>query len=238
MNELKFRFLTDRLWFPPASEAGPEGLLAVGGDLSPERLLLAYRSGIFPWYSDDQPLLWWSPDPRFVLMPGEFHLPRRLRRTIRQGRFEVRADSAFREVIRLCAKVSRPDQEGTWITKEMIEAYCELHRAGWAHSVECWREDELVGGVYGVSIGLAFFAESMFRLEPDASKVALTALVQKCDLWGFRFLDCQMQTENTERFGARDIARDDFLQLLAQAIVEPGHKGLWTKEFENWSLDV
>ncbi len=234
---MDYHFLTDRLWFPPAHQADAEGLLAVGGDLSVERLLLAYRSGIFPWYSDGQPVLWWSPDPRFVLIPQEFHLPRRLARTIRQGRFEVRADTAFEEVVALCSEVPRPGQDGTWITEEMIGAYSRLHHAGWAHSVECWLDGELAGGIYGVAVGKGFFGESMFWLEPDASKVALAALVQKIRRWGFLFLDCQMRTGNTARFGGRDVTRAEFLRMVSRAAAEPGRNGPWTKEFERWTFD-
>ncbi len=205
--------------FPPAGLAEPEGLLAIGGDLAPERLLAAYRNGIFPWYDQPGgPILWWSPDPRLVLFPDEIRVSRRLRRTIRQGRFEVRFDSAFAQVIRACAEVHRPGEDGTWITPEMQRAYVNLHRLGFAQCAECWRKGRLVGGIYGVRLGRAFFGESMFHVETDASKVALVALVERLEREGVELIDCQVASGHMLRFGAREIPRVEFLQRLETAI--------------------
>lgn len=215
------------LAFPSPERARRDGLLAVGGDLSPERILLAYSMGIFPWYSEDSPILWWSPDPRMVLFPDEFVCSKRLGRTIRQGRFEVRFDTAFHEVIRRCSTVPRPGQDGTWITGDMLDAYVELHRLGFAHSVETWREDRLVGGMYGISLGGMFFGESMFRLERDASKVALAALVDRARAWEFSLIDCQMHTEHLASLGAREISRREFLGRLSENTRCETHMGPW-----------
>ena len=187
--------------FPPVEEA-EHGLLAVGGDLTPERLLRAYRHGIFPWYSEGEPILWHSPDPRFVLTHDAFHVPRSLRRTIKNGSFELTMDEAFAEVMHACSISPRAGQSGTWITEEMKAAYGELHRLGYAHSVEVWRGGELVGGLYGVSIGAAYFGESMFARVSDASKVGFVALVEQLAKWGLTLIDCQVYTEHLERFGA------------------------------------
>ena len=178
--------------FPPVEQAAaePNGLLAAGGDLSVARLVEAYRRGIFPWFNHDQPILWWSPDPRMVLFPAELKIARSLAKTLRTTRFEVRADTAFRDVIQAC-RVPRGGQAGTWITTPMVEAYCELHRHGIAHSVETWLDGKLVGGLYGVALGRAFFGESMFTRATDASKVALATLVRQLDLWGFGLVDCR-----------------------------------------------
>jgi leucyl/phenylalanyl-tRNA--protein transferase len=215
-------FLLDRRpIFPPAVLAEPEGLLAVGGDLSTERLLVAYKHGIFPWYDrPGGPILWWSPDPRLVLFPAELHVSRRLRRTIRQGRFEVRFDSAFEAVIRACAEADRPGEPGTWITPEMQQAYARLHRLGFARCAECWREGQLVGGIYGVQLGRAFFGESMFHAETDASKVALVSLVEKLASEGVELIDSQVTSAHMLRFGAREIPRDEFLARVARAVVQ------------------
>lgn len=219
--------LTDAMRFPPADLAAPSGLLAVGGDLQPERLLLAYRQGIFPWYEEGLPILWHSPDPRMVLTPGELHVARSLRRTLRRQRFELRADTAFRQVMESCASVDRPGQSGTWITPEMIDAYHRLHDMGFAHSIETWRDGELVGGVYGVSLGAAFFGESMFTRVTDASKVAFVTLVRQIRRWGFRMLDGQVYTDHVARFGARLWAREDFLRELERALEHPTRHGPW-----------
>jgi len=193
--------------------------LAIGGDLSPERLLLAYRMGIFPWYSNGDPILWWSPDPRFVLFPKEFHVARRLARTIRQGVFRVTRDAAFRDVIHGCAQARGPGREDTWITEEMMRAYIRLHEEGWAHSVEAWFENQLAGGLYGVSIGRAFFGESMFTRKSNASKVAMVHLIEHIRQRGFGFVDCQVRTRHLVRMGAREISRTQFLSLLRGAIM-------------------
>jgi leucyl/phenylalanyl-tRNA--protein transferase len=213
--------------FPPPERAHPSGLLAVGGDLSPERLLLAYSMGIFPWYERGQPILWHSPDPRFVLLPAELHVPRRLERTIRQERFELRFDTAFASVLRGCAEGKRREGPGTWLTAEMITAYTTLHELGVAHSAEAWREGELAGGVYGVAVGSAFSAESMFTRVSDAGKVALVALVRRLERAGCPFVDCQVHTDNLARFGAREWPRERYLAALAEALKRPAPTGRW-----------
>ena len=213
--------------FPPVSEAEPSGLLAVGGDLSSERLLAAYAAGIFPWYEDPQPILWFSPDPRWLLLPAELHVSRRLARTLRAGRFEVTLDTAFGRVIRGCATVRRSDATGTWITPAMQTAYQDLFELGFAHSAEAWHAGELVGGVYGVSLGAGFFGESMFTLRPDASKVAFVTLVRQLAAWGFDFVDCQVRTPHLERFGARAWPRALFLERLRAALARATRRGRW-----------
>jgi leucyl/phenylalanyl-tRNA--protein transferase len=197
--------------------AEPNGLLAAGADLSLPRLLEAYRNGIFPWFGRDQPILWWSPDPRMVLFPAELKVSRSLARTMRKPRFEVRADTAFEEVIDGCRQPRR-GESGTWITEEMAEAYLALHRAGFAHSVETWLDGELVGGLYGVALGRAFFGESMFTHVSDASKVALVALARHLQHWGFGVIDCQMNTAHLASFGAREIPRAEFTRKLRELV--------------------
>jgi leucyl/phenylalanyl-tRNA--protein transferase len=206
--------LTDELIFPHPSLADPGGLLAVGGDLSTRRLLLAYANGIFPWYSEPSPILWWSPDPRLVLFPDEFKISRSLRRVIKKNVFTVTMDRAFGEVISACAQ----SREQTWITGEMIDSYTELHESGYAHSFETWRAGELVGGLYGVSLGKAFFGESMFSSMSDASKIALVHLVQFAAGRRFEFIDCQTTTEHLKSLGAREIPRHEFLDRLERAL--------------------
>jgi leucyl/phenylalanyl-tRNA--protein transferase len=214
--------------FPPLERAleKPNGLLAAGADLSEPRLLDAYARGIFPWYSEDQPLLWWSPDPRMVLFPSELKIPRSLRKRLARRDFEVRADTAFEEVIRACSE-PRPGQEGTWITGDMATAYAELARAGHAHSVETWIGGELAGGLYGVALGRMFYGESMFTRAPDASKIALAHLVRQLERWGFGMIDCQMKTAHLARFGAREIARADFMRKLANLVNYPRTTRKW-----------
>jgi leucyl/phenylalanyl-tRNA---protein transferase len=219
--------LIEELVFPPPEYADPSGLLAVGGDLSTERLLEAYRQGIFPWFTEDQPILWWSPDPRFVLELDDFRISRSLRKTLKKKSFQVTFDRAFEEVIRACAAVARKGQKGTWITEEMQEAYVRLHGLGYAHSVESWFEDKLVGGLYGVSLGRAFFGESMFHLKTDASKVALVALVDYLQNYGFALIDAQMSTEHLMNFGAKEIPRRLFLKKLQDALRHPTKRGKW-----------
>jgi leucyl/phenylalanyl-tRNA--protein transferase len=219
------------LRFPPVERATPEGLLAVGGDLQPERLLEAYRHGIFPWYNEDQPILWWSPDPRTVLFPDRLHVPRSVEKIIRRRQFTVTFDRSFREVMIQCAG-PRPQypEGGTWITPAMIEAYTTLHDMGYAHSVESWVGDRLVGGVYGVALGGAFFAESMFTRVDNASKVALVLLVRQLHAWGFHIIDCQQASPNVMRFGAEEVSRRTFIERLAEALTMPEHRGLWQFE--------
>ncbi len=213
--------------FPDPERAEPDGLLAVGGDLSPRRLLAAYERGIFPWFSEKGPILWWSPDPRLVLRPEWLHLPRSLARTLRRGRYAVRADTAFAEVIAGCAAARRPGQRGTWITPEMIAAYERLHRMGFAHSFEAWEGEGLAGGLYGVSLGGAFFGESMFSERPDASKAAFAASVPWLADRGVALVDCQVRTEHLVRFGAREIPRAAFLAELRRALQRPTLRGRW-----------
>ena len=219
--------LLDELVFPTPEYADPSGLLAVGGDLSSERLLEAYRLGIFPWYSEDQPILWWSPDPRLVLDLNDFKLTRSLRKTIKRGIFQVTFDRAFTDVIRACASVPREGQRGTWITPEMQEAYIQLHGLGFAHSVESWFDGQLTGGLYGVSLGKAFFGESMFHRRSDGSKVALAALVERLKKWNFHFIDAQMTTEHMLRLGANEMPRRIFLKRLASALRHATKRGKW-----------
>ena len=205
--------------FPPVEQATaePNGLLAAGADLSVSRLVEAYGNGIFPWFNEGQPILWWSPDPRMVLFPAELKVSRSLGKTLRHSRLEVRADTAFRDVIQNCGGPRR-DHHGTWITAPMVEAYCALHHAGIAHSVETWLDGELVGGLYGVALGRAFYGESMFTRATDASKVAFVTLVRQLERWGFGLVDCQMNTAHLASLGAREIPRADFTRRLRELI--------------------
>ena len=220
--------LGDEPLFPDPEDSDPSGLLAVGGDLSPRRLLRAYACGIFPWYSEGQPILWHSPDPRALLLPSALHVPRSLRRTLRRGRYTLRFDTAFAEVVRACAESPRPDQDGTWITAEMQRAYLRLHELGFAHSAEAWEGGVLVGGVYGVSLGGAFFAESMFTRRNDASKAALVVLVEQLARWDFDLFDCQLPSDHVARFGARPVARRAFLELLRGSLLRETRRGPWS----------
>jgi leucyl/phenylalanyl-tRNA---protein transferase len=215
--------------FPPLACAlhEPNGLLCAGGDLSPQRLVAAYLNGIFPWYSPGEPILWWSPDPRMVLVPGEFRLSRSLRRTLRKGERQVRLDSDFAAVIRACACTRRPGQSGTWISAPMQAAYCRLHELGLAHSVETWLDDRLVGGLYGVAIGRMFYGESMFPLTTDASKIALAHLVRFLEAQGFGLIDCQMNTAHLASLGAREIARDEFIARVHELTGGHHASGRW-----------
>ena len=206
--------LSNDIEFPPPELAEENGLLAIGGDLSLQRLLKAYQMGIFPWYSEGDPLLWWTPAPRLVLFPEEFHTPRRLARTIRKQVFSVTTDTAFTEVIKKCAGFTGKNREETWITPEMKAAYCNLHEHGYAHSIECWQQKTLAGGLYGIIIDRVFFGESMFSMKKDASKVALHALVQHAKMSGIQIIDCQIKTAHLTTFGAREISREDFQDLL------------------------
>jgi leucyl/phenylalanyl-tRNA---protein transferase len=219
--------LTEKLAFPPPHMATPEGLLAVGGDLRPERLLLAYQHGIFPWYSAGEPILWWSPDPRLVMPLGEMHVSRSLRKVLRQNRFRFTFDHAFDAVIDACATAPRPRQRGTWITPDMLRAYRRLHALGYAHSIECWQHEQLVGGVYGVSLGACFYGESMFSRVSNASKVALVTLVDQLRAWNFTLFDCQVPNHHLLSLGAVEIARADFLRALQQALRRPTRCGSW-----------
>jgi leucyl/phenylalanyl-tRNA--protein transferase len=216
--------------FPDPALAEPDGLLAAGGDLSPERLVAAYASGIFPWYADEGPILWWSPDPRLVLLPGGLRVSRSLARTLRRGRYRVTADRAFSEVIRRCAAAPRAGQRGTWIVPDMVTAYERLHALGLAHSFEAWEGSTLAGGLYGVSLGRAFFGESMFAARPDASKVALVRAVEHLQRRGGELVDCQVRTEHLVSLGAVELARPEFLDRLRSALQGPTEPGRWSLE--------
>jgi len=218
--------------FPDPRQAADHGLVAVGGDFRPEFLLTAYANGIFPWPCRDLEYAWFSPNPRLVLVPDQLRISRSLRKTVRKGRFRIRFDTAFDEVIRRCAAAPRPEGAGSWITAEMITGYQALHGLGFAHSVESWRAGRLVGGLYGVSLGTMFCGESMFYLEPNASKVALVALVERLRRWRFRMIDCQVYTDHLARLGATEWPRDVFLDELEVALREPTRRGSWTGEAE------
>jgi leucyl/phenylalanyl-tRNA--protein transferase len=209
--------LDNELLFPPAHLAEPDGLLAIGGDLSPERLLLAYRSGIFPWYEGEH-ILWWCPDPRFVLFPAELKLGKTIRPLLKKNEFEFTTNKAFASVIHHCKETKRPGQEGTWITDEVEKAYCKLHELGYAHSAEVWQDSELVGGLYGIKLGKVFFGESMFSKVSNASRFAFIKYVQQLKEEGIELVDCQVYTEYLESFGARMIDRKEFSKLLTQLI--------------------
>jgi leucyl/phenylalanyl-tRNA--protein transferase len=219
--------LNDELRFPPPEGASPEGVVAIGGDAAPERLVLAYSLGIFPWPHRELPLLWFSPDPRFVLGFDNVHIGRSLRKRIKAKPFEVRADTSFQEVMRGCAESPRPGQDGTWITPELRAGFESLHARGLAHSIEVFDEQRLVGGLYGVAIGRAFCGESMFAREPDASKIAMVTLLGNLRHWGFHFVDCQVYTEHLSRFGATEWPRSKFLLALRRALSLPTHPGPW-----------
>ncbi len=216
--------------FPPVESATEDGLVAVGGAASPTQLVLAYGQGIFPWPSEGLPLLWFSPDPRWVIPLNGVHVPRSVEKDVRRSRFEIRVDSAFDEVIHRCAHVPREGQDGTWITRELSRGYRGLHRMGLAHSFEAWRDGALVGGLYGVSLGGAFFGESMFHLVPHASKAAFLALLDFASAKGFDFVDCQTHSEHTARFGAQPFPRTRFIQKLRKSLERPTLYGTWTLE--------
>ncbi len=220
--------LENDIYFPPASLAQEDGLLAIGGDLSPERLIEAYKNGIFPWYSEDYPIMWWSPDPRMVMFPKEFKRTKNLRRLVNKGIFEVKFDSNFKKVLKECASVDRGNQDGTWITQEMIDAYIKLHELGIAHSVETYFNGQMVGGLYGLAIGKVFFGESMFYNKSNASKVAFWHLVEKLLEWDFDIIDAQQQTDHFKSLGGRAIGREKFLTLLKLAVEKPN-------EIKNWN---
>ena len=214
--------------FPDVSLAltEPDGLLAIGGSLSPGRLEAAYRQGIFPWYNEDQPILWWSPNPRTVLFPERIHISRSLRKTLRQGHFEISFDRAFEQVIEACGQPRR-HEAGTWITAEMRAAYCEMHRLGHGHSIECWQQGRLVGGLYGLSFGKVFYGESMFSRVRDASKVVMAYLARQLQEWGYGLLDCQVASPHLFSMGAEEIPREDFVHYLQQLTAQPGHPTPW-----------
>ncbi len=221
--------LTEKIIFPPPELAEENGLLAVGGDLSTERLLLAYSKGIFPWYSAGEPILWWSPSPRLVIFPDEFKVPKRLARFIKQQKYKVTMDHAFGQVITACASAADRQEKGTWIDRDMVESYTRLHELGYAHSVECWMDDELVGGLYGIALGKIFFGESMFSRQSNASKVAFVYLAEKLLERGFDLIDCQLKTEHLMQFGAREISGNEFQDHLAHG-VSLATRGKWQED--------
>jgi leucyl/phenylalanyl-tRNA--protein transferase len=227
--------LSKKLDFPPAWLARSDGLLCIGGDLSPERLLLAYENGIFPWFSKDEPFLWWSPDPRLVLFPKEINVSKSLNKKIKKNLFKVTIDTAFKQTIVSCAKPRKNEHEGTWLVDEMIEAYIQLHTMGYAHSIETWRDNKLVGGLYGVCLGGSFFGESMFSFESDASKIALVALVNYLKKQHFDLIDCQVTTDHLLNMGACEISRDSFLDIINQSVKRKDIKDIWDPDI---SLNV
>jgi len=222
--------LTEDIGFPSPKLANEDGLLAVDGDLSAERILLAYSQGIFPWYSEGSRLLWWSPDPRLILYPSKLKRSKSLIRIIKSGKYKCTFDNNFECVIKMCAKIPRDEENGTWLVDEMVKAYIKLHNLGYAHSVETYYENELVGGLYGLSLGKSFFGESMFFKKSDASKVALSYLCQQTEAMGFYFIDAQVETNHLIKMGAQKIKRNDFLELLEKALKSPTCKGKWTEK--------
>lgn len=218
--------------FPHYRESSPEGILLVGGNTSPGMLLSAYSQGVFPWYSPGQPILWWSPDPRFVLFPEELHIPSRMGRIMKQQPFRITMDEDFPGVIRSCAAIPRQHETGTWITHDMIAGYLRFHELGYAHSVEVWEGTDLVGGLYGVSLGRCFFGESMFTRKSNASKIALFTLVGALKTAGFRLVDCQVYTDNLARFGAKEISRPQFYQALTRGLEGETLRGKWDYSLE------
>ncbi len=219
--------IPDELLFPKPDLAEPDGLLGVGGDLAPERLLLAYANGIFPWYSRGEPVMWWSPDPRCVLYPGNLKISTSLRQVLRRRNYEVQFDTCFAEVVRQCATTRRKGQRGTWITGEMQEAYIRLHELGYAHSTEVFMGGELAGGLYGVALGRTYSGESMFHLRPEASKIALVHLVERLKEWEFPLIDCQVANKHLLSLGAEEMPRREFLEQLREHRQMPGHYGPW-----------
>ncbi|MBF0227360.1 MAG: leucyl/phenylalanyl-tRNA--protein transferase [Desulfobacterales bacterium] len=219
--------LSKNITFPPPKFADKSGLLAVGGDLSIDRLLLAYKMGIFPWYSDNEPILWWSPDPRFILIPNEITISKSLKKVIKKKQFTITMDNAFKDVIMWCANIRTLNGQETWLVNDMIKAYLRLHKAGYAHSVEAWLNNELVGGLYGVSLGKCFFGESMFTRVSNASKIAFAHFVEHLQALSFDLIDCQIKTEHLKNFGAKPIQRETFLNLLQESLKYPTYKGKW-----------
>ena len=207
-------YLTKELYFPPVEEASYEGILAVGGDLATERLLLAYKNGIFPWFEEDEPILWWSPSDRMVVNPQDYKVKKSLRNIINRNIFKITFNHDFEAVITNCQQIKRVGQHGTWITEDMIDAYCKLYKAGYAKSVEVWQDDELVGGLYGVDLGHVFCGESMFSKVPNASKVAFVKLVEYLKENEYRLLDCQVHNDHLEKLGAFEISRESFIRIL------------------------
>jgi len=219
--------LSEQIEFPPAWLARPDGLLCIGGDLCSERLLLAYKNGIFPWFSDNEPILWWSPDPRLVLFPKDINISRSLKKTIRKQHFRVTINTAFEQTIVSCAQPRKEGNEGTWLVEEMIDAYIGLHKLGYAHSIETWCNDRLVGGLYGICLGHSFFGESMFSVESDASKVALVALANHLKNSNFDLIDCQVSSNHLFNMGAVEISRHSFLKILKRSVARKNDSNIW-----------
>lgn len=217
----------DRFEFPDPRGASPEGIVCSGGNLSPGMLLSAYSQGLFPWFNDDDPILWWSPDPRFALLPEELHVSATMKKLLKKRRFELRVDSAFEAVIRACARTPRRGQRGTWITDDMVDGYLRLHELGYAHSAEAWLDGELAGGLYGVALGSAFFGESMFSLAPDASKTAFIPFVRALAARGCSLIDSQVRTDHVASLGGREMAREEYLDRLRAALAAPTPRGSW-----------
>jgi len=226
--------LSEKNSFPSPHFAEPEGLLAVGGDLSVKRLLLAYQMGIFPWFTQDEPILWWSPDPRLLLYPSAVHVSRRLNRSIRQGAFKITCDTAFDRVIFACASVRVKNFQETWIGDEMIDAYCRLFESGYAHSIEVWYQGELAGGLYGLSLGGSFFGESMFSYVSDTSKIALVSLCRFLNTVSFDLIDCQVKTDHLKQMGAVEVSRSHFLKRLQLSLARKTLKGSWKIAFQGF----
>lgn len=226
------RWLDHTFTFPKTNTATEEGIVALGGDLHPERLLNAYKNGIFPWFDEESVIMWWSPDPRCVLDVDQLKVSKSMRQIMRKGEFKVTVDLHFSKVMAACQNVARPDQEGTWITNGMIDAYTELHEQGYAHSVEVWNEDKLVGGLYGLSLGNMFFGESMFSTQSNASKVAFITLVQKLKLKGFKYIDCQVENSHLTSLGAIEVSREFFETELQKSLEKPTQQKSWS----NWLL--
>lgn len=219
--------LNEQLSFPPVDGA-EDGIVAIGGDLSSERLLLAYSKGIFPWYSEDEPIIWHSPEERFILMLDDLHISKSMRRVLNSNKFKITFDTHFSEIIQYCANVQRKNETGTWITKEMIDAYEDLHQLGYAHSVEVWQDEKIVGGLYGIGLGKCFFAESMFHLETNASKFAIIKLVEFLKEKDFHFIDAQLHTNHVATLGAKEIPRKEFIELLELSLQPESWVGKWS----------
>ncbi len=228
-----YYFLNEKLYFPPVDKADEHGILAIGGDLSPERLLFAYQSGIFPWFNEEDPIIWWSPDPRFVMYPADLKISKSMNQVLKKQVFAITFDTDFRGVMTACQTVRRQGQSGTWITEDMVAAYCELHQLGFAHSVEAWQGGELVGGLYGVSLGKAFFGESMFAKVSNASKAAYITLVQKLSKLSFQIIDCQVYTEHLGSLGAVNISRSEFIAQVSQALQAETLQGNWNEKLND-----
>jgi leucyl/phenylalanyl-tRNA--protein transferase len=229
LTDPDFPYLNDveRINFPPHEEANEDGIIASGGNLSPGMLLSAYCQGVFPWYNEGEPVLWWNPNPRCVLFPSKLHVSKRMERRLRSSEFILKSDTCFRDVISNCAGIKRKHEEGTWINSDMIEAYCELHEKGWAHSIEVFTEGGLVGGLYGISLGRCFFGESMFSRTTDASKAAFIGMVRAAVTLGIEIIDCQLTTEHLQSLGAEEISRADYMGLLDKNLQFPDLQGNW-----------